>query len=132
MINEISCNELNKLNEKSFKRVQKGFRKRLRQIAADGYRYATFDRGQFHDEDKICQWLSDLGSIVKRDNNSKEICIFWPEHTVKTIKYQPYWIPIPARNPRWDGDLEVFCTGCGAVYSIKTPYCPHCGEKMRI
>ncbi len=35
-------------------------------------------------------------------------------------------------EPRWiDRGYEYVCSMCGKTADFRTPYCPHCGEKMK-
>lgn len=73
---EVTPNELQKLNNKSFASIQKTFRRRLREIAANGRDTADFDKGHFCHEDKIITWLRSLGFKVTA--GAHKYYITWP------------------------------------------------------
>ena len=72
---EVSPKEMRKHCNKSLKRVKRGFRKRMREIAKDGYNYGKMKVGEFAQEDAIIAWLEGLGFTISRDD--KEIKFYW-------------------------------------------------------
>lgn len=145
---EVSPKELQKLNDKSFKDVQKVFRRRLREIAAYGRTEADFDKGHYHCEDKIILWLRYLGFKVTA--GTYKYYITWPEEEdifEKLRNDEHFKIltkPIPCKftcglkakqeEPgTWIFDSHTFdyvCSECGKHLGYTTPYCPICGKKL--
>lgn len=62
---EISPKELQKLNDKSFKSTQKHFRRRLREIAANGFKEANYKADGYCCGERIKPWLESLGFQVE-------------------------------------------------------------------
>lgn len=77
---EVSPKELQKLNDKSFKNTQKIFRRRLREIAADGDNEAKYKPSEYCCGDRIADWLRSLGFTVK-EIDSIWFAITWPYST---------------------------------------------------
>jgi hypothetical protein len=149
---EISPKELQKLNDKSFKDTQKIFRRRLREIADDGNKEATYKPDEYCMGDHIKSWLESLGFIVKQIGPSW--CkITWPEEKdiyeklrsedealqKKAEKAHWDWLCSSARLNRqtpgtWTFDphpYDYVCSECGKHAEYTTPYCPNCGKKMK-
>ena len=74
---EVTPKKLQKLNDKSIKAEKKVFRRRLREIAANGSKQADFDKGHFSHEDEIITWLRSLGFKVIA--GACKYYITWPE-----------------------------------------------------
>ena len=146
---EITPKELQKLNDKSIKAEKKVFRRRLREIAANGSKQADFDKGHFSHEDEIITWLRSLGFTVT--SGTYKYYITWPEEEdiLERLRSETFKIltrPIPAKFT-WGVHLERFeeerewiyhpvqhdyvCSGCGKHAEYTTLYCPNCGKKMK-
>lgn len=145
---EVSPKKLQKLNDKSFKNIQKLFRRRLREIAAGGRNEADFDKGHFVHEKRVVDWLQGLGFMVKEGTN--KYYITWPEKDALeefcSEAFKIFTRPMSARvfgvaklkhldeEREWRFDPHLYdyvCSGCGKHSEYKTPYCPNCGAKMK-
>ena len=145
---EVTPKELRKLNDKSFKDVQKVFRRRLREIAAYGRTEAEFDKGHYHCEDKIITWLRSLGFKVTA--GTYKYYITWPEEDdiLKKLRDEAFKIltkPVPCTVTwglkikqeelgSWIFDPHAYdyvCSECGKHSEYTTHYCPHCGKKLK-
>lgn len=153
---EISPVELQKLNDKSFKDTQKIFRRRLREIAANGDNTAKYNEKDYCAGDRIADWLRSLGFTVKQIN---PICceITWPEEEGVREKLRkevndiwsrrgdkkqchpeadclksgkPAWYLYHWKNDsvQWD----YICSCCNEHSKHKTKFCPNCGAKMHM
>ena len=143
---EVSPKELQKLNGKSFKNTQKIFRRRLREIAASGYKSADFKKGEFCHEDEIITWLRSLG--LKVEAGTFKYYITWPEEedivarlrsktfkilTSPTPHYAIGWLN--AEFGTWTKDKcqwDYTCSKCGKHSEYVSDYCPNCGKKMKV
>lgn len=63
---EVSPAEMRKLNEKSFKKTQAFFRRRLRKLAAGGHNTAEYEPDNHCCGDRVADWLKSLGFTVKQ------------------------------------------------------------------
>jgi hypothetical protein len=148
---EVTPKELQKLNSKSFKNTQKIFRRRLREIAADGHTHAEYQPKDYKCGEQIKPWLENLGFKVKEIGPSW--CkITWPEgeDIIEKLRKETFDIwsrPIPAKVT-WGVRLERFeeerewiylatqheyvCSGCGKHAKCVSDYCPNCGKKMKV
>ena len=148
---EVTPKKLQKLNNKSFKAEKKIFRRRLREIAANGKKQADFDKGHFSHEDEIITWLRSLGFKVTA--GTYKYYITWPEEEDIIERLRRECMPIlnstlpeAARraidglkvkgeelgtwtkdNVQWD----YVCSACGKHSEYTSPYCPNCGKKMK-
>ena len=146
---KVTPKELQKLNDKSIKAEKKIFRRRLREIAANGSKQADFDKGHFVHEDEIITWLRSLGFKVTA--GTYKYYITWPEEEdiIERLRNQTFKIltqPMFA-NVTWGLRLERFeeerewvyhpvqhdyvCSGCGKHFEYTSPYCPNCGKKLK-
>ena len=146
---EVTPKELRKLNGKSFKRTQKIFRRRLREIAADGEKKARYKPNDYCCGDRIADWLRSLGFTVKQVNPIW--CeITWPEEEdiierlrsesfkilTKPVPCTPIWgLKIERKEPSfWSFDPHAYdyvCSECGKHSEYTSPYCPCCGKKLK-
>lgn len=146
---EVSPKELQKLNDKSFKNTQKIFRRRLREIAADGHNKATYKPDDYCCGDRIADWLKSLGFTVKQV--SPIWCeVTWPEEedVLKQLRDRAFEIltkPVPYNLIRgikiereelgtWTmdrGQWDYTCSACGKNAEYVSDYCPNCGKKMK-
>lgn len=142
---EVSPKELQKLNDKSFKKTQKIFCRRLREIAAAGRTEADFDKGHYHCEDKIIIWLRSLGFKVTA--GTYKYYITWPEEEdiLKKLRDRALTRPMPCKftcgikierkEPgTWIFDSHTFdyvCSECGKHSGYTSPYCPNCGKELK-
>lgn len=145
---EVTPKELRELNDKSFKPVQKLFRRRLREIAADGKNEADFNKGHFACEDKIITWLRYLG--FKVTSGTYKYYITWPEEedVFERLRSESFKIltkPTPCNVTGglkvkqeelgfWYFDPHVYdhvCSECGKHSEYTTNYCSHCGKKLK-
>jgi hypothetical protein len=136
---EVTPKELQKLNDKSFKDTQKLFRRRLREIAEGGKDEAEFDKGRFIHEQKIIDWLQGLGFTVKE--GTSKYYITWPFDLADlydrvwsgTVKWR--FIEIKRdEEGTWIFDphpYDYVCSECGKHSEYTSPYCPHCGKKLK-
>lgn len=69
---------IRKLNEKSWRRTKRLFIRRLKEIAASGEKFATFDRTEYCEADRIIEWLTTLGFNIDQSNVLK-IKITWED-----------------------------------------------------
>lgn len=115
---EISPKELQKINDKSFKKTQKIFRSSLREIAADGEKKAKYKPDNYCCGDRIADWLRSLGFTVKQINPIW--CeIIWPEEN-----NLGEWIFDPH-------SYDYVCSECSKHSEYTSPYCPNCGKKLK-
>lgn len=146
---EISPKELQKINNNSFKKTQKIFRRRLREIAADGHNKATYKPADYYCGERIADWLESLGFTVKQINPIW--CeITWPEEedVIERLRDEAFKIltkPVPAKihyaigwlNAEfgtwiWDEiEYDYKCSKCGKHAEFISNYCPNCGKKMK-
>ena len=114
---EVTPKELQKLNDKSFKSTLKIFRRRLREIAADGENKAKYKPEDYCFGEYIADWLKSLGFTVKQVNPIW--CeVTWPEEDVLGE-----WI---FNSHTYD----YVCSECGKHSEYTSPYCPNCGKKL--
>lgn len=116
---EISPKVLQKLNDKSFKETKKAFRRRLRELAANGENKARYKPDYYCCGDRIADWLRSLGFTVKQINP------IWCEVTwgARTEK----------QEGTWQKDMKQYdyvCSVCGKHAEYVSDYCPNCGKKM--
>ena len=152
---EVSPKELQKLNDKSIKAEKKIFRRRLREIAANGSKQADFDKGHFSHEDEIITWLRSLGFKVTA--GTYKYYITWPEEEdlIERLRSETFKIltqPMPAKvhyaigwlhseekkkavtSGEWTFDPHCYdyvCSECGKHSEYTSPYCPNCGKKLK-
>ena len=146
---EITPKELQKLNDKSFKKTQKIFRRRLREIAADGHSKARYKPDDYCCGERIADWLESLGFTVKQINPIW--CeVTWPdeEDNLEQLRDRAFKIltkPVPCKLTwgvkiereelgTWTFDSHVYdyvCSECGKHSEYTTHYCPHCGKKLK-
>ena len=146
---EITPKELQKINNKSFKKTQKIFRRRLREIAADGHNKATYKPADYYCGERIADWLKSLGFTVKQINPIW--CeVTWPEEgdILEKLRDEAFKVltkPVPCHLIRglkierkelgtWTFDSHVYdyvCSECGKHSEYVTHYCPHCGKKLK-
>ena len=74
---EVSPQELREYNEKSFKDTQEKFRRRLREIAADGHSHAEYCEKMYCFGERIKPWLEGLGFVVKPEGRPNWWKITW-------------------------------------------------------
>ena len=152
IMREVTPKELQKLNDKSFKNTQKIFRRRLREIAADGENKAKYKPDNYCCGDRIEGWLKSLGFTVKQVNPIW--CeITWPEEEDILERLRRECMPIlnsslpdAARRAidglkvkqeelgTWIFDSHTYdyvCSECGKHSEYTSPYCPNCGKKMK-
>jgi hypothetical protein len=79
---EVTPKELQELNAHSFKETQRYFRRRLREIAADGGKEITYNPDNYACGDQIKPWLEGLGFTAKQ-TNPLWCKITWPEEERK-------------------------------------------------
>lgn len=151
---EVTPQELQKLNSKSFKNTQKIFRRRLREIAAGGENKAKYKPDDYCCGDRIADWLKSLGFTVKQVNPIW--CeIAWLETEEDIIeKLHRKCAPILSSSlPNaalraidglkikgeelgiWKFDpfpYDYVCSACDKHSEYKTKFCPNCGAKMHI
>ena len=151
---EVTPQELQKINAKSFKNTQKIFRRRLREIAADGENKAKYKPDDYCCGNRIADWLKSLGFTVKQINPIW--CeIAWPETEEDIIErlrrecapILSSSLPDAARRAIeglkikgeelgiWKPDplsYDYVCSVCGKHSEYKTKFCPNCGAKMHI
>ena len=144
---EVIPKELQKLNSKSFKKTQKIFCRRLREIAANGSKQADFDKGHFSHEDEIITWLRSLG--FKITAGTYKYYITWPEEdAIEKLRKEVFKIltqPKPATVTYveklskiefgWNYDTtryDFVCSCCNEHSEYTSNYCPHCGAKMYV
>lgn len=149
---EVTPKELRKLNGKSFKRTQKIFRRRLREIAAGGSKEATYRANEYCCGEQIKPWLESLGFQVKNLGWGSHYKITWPEEeeedVLKRLRSEGFKIltkPVPCAVTWglkikqeelgfWYFDPHCYdyvCSECGKHSEYITHYCPHCGKKLR-
>ena len=151
IMREVTPKELQELNDKSFKNTQKIFRRRLREIAADGENKEKYKPNEYCCGDRIAEWLKSLGFTVKQvDPFWCEIT--WPEEEDICEKLRRECLPIlnstlpeSARNAvsrltfikedlgEWVFDPRCYdyvCSECGKHSEYTSPYCPNCGKKL--
>lgn len=146
---EITPKELQKINDKSFKNTQKIFRRRLREIAADGHNKASYKPDDYCCGDRIADWLKSLGFTVKQVNPIW--CeVTWPEEedVLKQLRDRAFEIltkPVPYSLIRgikierkepgtWIFDqhrYDYVCSECGKHSEYTSPYCPNCGKELK-
>ena len=153
---EISPKKLQKINDKSFKDTQKIFRRRLREIAADGEKKARYKPEDYCCGERIEGWLKSLGFTVKQINPIWYE-ITWPEEediceklrregikiltqpTLAKVHYAIGWLnseekKIAAMMGEWIFDPHCYdyvCSECGKHSEYTSPYCPYCGKKLK-
>lgn len=144
---EVTPKELQKLNDKSIKAEKKIFRRRLREIAANGRTEADFDKGHFCHEDEIITWLRFLGFKVTAGTH--KYYITWPKEEDILERLRNEQIQIWARRMPakatwgvtidretlgvWTRDTnqwDYLCSACGKHSEYKTDFCCNCGKKM--
>jgi hypothetical protein len=147
---EVTPKELQKLNSKSFKNTQKIFRRRLRDIAADGNNEATYKANEYCCGEQIKPWLESLGFQVRDKGWGSWYEITWPEEEDALEKLRKEVNDIWSRRiptkftwgvkvereeeQEWRFDphpYDYVCSGCGKHAEYTTPYCPNCGKKMK-
>lgn len=146
---EITPKELQRINDNSFKKTQKIFRRRLREIAADGHNKATYKPEDYCCGERIADWLKSLGFTVKQINPIW--CeVTWPEEgdILEQLRDSALKIltkPVPCKLTwgvkvereelgTWIFDSHTFdyvCSECGKHLGYTTPYCPICGKKLK-
>ena len=145
---EVTPKKLQKLNSKSFKKIQKIFCRRLREIAANGSKQADFDKGHFSHEDEIITWLRSLGFKVTA--GTYKYYITWPEEEdiIERLRNETFKIltqPKPATVTHveklskiefgWNYDTtryDFVCSCCNEHSEYTSNYCPHCGAKTYV
>ena len=152
---EVTPKELQELNDKSFKNTQKIFRRRLREIAADGENKAKYKPDDYCCGDRIAEWLKSLGFTVKQVNpiwceitwpEEEEICeklrreclpiLTQPKSA--TVHYAIGWLNSEEKQKAatlgvWTRDTiqwDYVCSACGKHSEYKTDFCCNCGKKM--
>lgn len=146
---EVTPKELQKLNNKSFKNTQKVFRRRLREIAADGNNKATYKANEYCCGEQIKPWLESLGFKVRDKGWGSWYEITWPEEEdvleklrkevndiwSRRIPAKFTWnVKIEREEPgTWTFDpfsYDYVCSACGKHSEYKTDFCCNCGKKM--
>ena len=145
---EISPAEMQELNSKSFKNTQEIFRRRLREIAADGEIKAKYKPGDYCMGDRVADWLKSLGFTVKQVGPAW--CeVTWPkeEDIIERLRSEALKIMAQPVSEKvhyaigwlnseigtWTRDLEAFdyvCSKCRKHAEFVSDYCPNCGKKM--
>lgn len=145
---EITPKELQKINNNSFKKTQKIFRRRLREIAADGHSKASYKPADYYCGERVADWLKSLGFTVKQINPIW--CeVTWPEeedileklrseafkNLTKPTPCKITWgVKIERKEPGtwiWDETrCEYKCSKCGKYAENVSDYCPNCGKGM--
>lgn len=144
---EVTPKELQKLNDKSIEAEKKVFRRRLREIAANGSKQADFDKGHFSHEDEIIAWLRSLGFKVTA--GTYKYYITWPEEEdiierlrsesfkimtqpkSATVHYAIGWLNSEFGTWKFDPyPCDYVCSACGKHSEYKTDFCCNCGKKM--
>ena len=150
---EVTPKELQKLNSKSFKKTQKIFRRRLRDIAADGNNEATYKASGYCCGERIKPWLESLGFQVRDKGWGSWYEITWPEEEDIIERLRRECMPIlnsslpdAARRAidglkvkqeelgTWEFDPHCYdyvCSECGKHSEYTSPYCPNCGKKLK-
>ena len=148
---EVTPNELQELNNQSFKDTQKIFRRRLREIAAGGEIKARYKPDDYCCGDRIADWLKSLGFTIKQVN-PVWYEITWPEEDVleklhrECLPILNSCLPDAARRAidglkikganklgTWTKDTvqwDYVCSVCGKHSEYKTGFCCNCGKKM--
>lgn len=137
----VTPEKLRKLNDKSFKRTQKFFRRRLLEIAKNGNKTADFNKKSFAHETEIIAWLRSLGFTV--ESGIGKYYITWPEsvlpaHFKRTQYAHPDSKPVREGKPKWylhhwTKDIDSWdyvCSCCNEHSEYETSFCPNCGAKM--
>ena len=145
---EVTPKKLQKLNSKSFKKIQKIFCRRLREIAANGSKQADFDKGHFSHEDEIITWLRSLGFKVTA--GTYKYYITWPEEEdiIERLRNETFKIltqpkPVTVTHVEklskiefgWNYDTtryDFVCSCCNEHSEYTSNYCPHCGAKTYV
>ncbi len=149
---EVAPKELQKLNSKSFKKTQKIFRRRLREIAADGNNEATYKANDYCCGEQIKPWLESLGFQVKDKGWGTWYEITWPEEEDIIERLRRECMPIlnsslpdaarraidglkvkQEESGTWKLDpfsCDYVCSACGKHSEYKTDFCCNCGTKM--
>lgn len=147
---EVTPKELQRLNDKSFKSTQKIFRRRLRTIAADGSKEATYKANEYCCGEQIKPWLESLGFHVKDMGWGSLYKITWPEEEdiierlhkevndiwSRRIPVKFTWGVKIEREELGTWKLDLFsydyvCSACGKHSEYKTDFCCNCGKKMK-
>lgn len=75
----------------------------------------------------------DIHKIIDKaiEKNDRSVSIFISPNGI-TINVCPY----ENEEPKWiyhehDNDYNFECSECGSISEFPTPYCPHCGEKLK-
>lgn len=149
---EVTPKELRELNKKSFKNTQKIFRRRLREIAADGENKAKYQEKDYCAGERIKDWLRSLGFTCKEIGCGGWVEITWPEEAdiLKQLRSEQVEFltrPIPMKFTwgvkierkelgTWKFDpsspYDYVCSACGKHSEYKTDFCCNCGTKMYI
>ena len=114
---EVTLKELQKLNDKSFKNTQKIFRRRLREVAANGSNEATYKANDYCCGEQIKPWLESLGFQVRYKGWGSWYEITWSGEKLGV------WTK---DTVQWD----YVCSACGKHSEYKTDFCCNCGKKM--
>lgn len=146
---EVTPKELQELNAHSFKETQRYFRRRLREIAADGGKEITYNPDNYACGDQIKPWLEGLGFTAKQ-TNPLWCKITWPEEEdiLEKLREETFNIwslhkPIQfawgvkierEELGKWSKDITQYdyvCSKCGKHSMYKTDFCCNCGKKMK-
>lgn len=146
---EVTPKELRKLNSKSFKNTQKIFRKRLREIAAEGMNEAKYKEDDYCAGEYIKGWLRSLGFTCKEIGYGSWVEVTWPqeEDILERFRgeqfqiltssipaeahYATGWLKTEYGTWAWDAArYEYKCSKCGKHAKYVSDYCPNCGKKM--
>ena len=152
---EVSPKELQELNDRPIKAEKKIFRRRLREIAANGSKQADFDKGHFSHEDEIIVWLRSLGFKVTAgtykyyitwpeeedvlEKLRKEVNDIWSRRGPAKVHYAIGWLNSEEKKKaammgEWIFDphpYDYVCSECGKHSEYTSPYCPNCGKKLK-
>ena len=149
---EISPAEMRELNEKSFKKTQAIFRRRLREIAAGGENKAKYKEDDYCAGEYIKGWLRSLGFTCKDVGWGGWVEITWPESlTEKEVTLltkpvvgktycHPMSKPVQDGKPAWylhhwtkcPTQWDYICSCCNEHSEYATKFCPNCGAKMHL
>ena len=149
---EVSPAEMRELNEKSFKKTQAIFRRRLREIAAGGENKAKYKEDDYCAGEYIKGWLRSLGFTCKDIGWGGWVEITWPESlTEKEVVVltkpargktycHPMSKPVQDGKPAWylhhwtkcPTQWDYICSCCNEHSEYATKFCPNCGAKMHL
>lgn len=132
---EVSPKELQEYNDKSFKKTQRIFRRRLREIAAGGENKAKYNTSDYCCGERVESWLKSLGFQIKSIGPVwREIA--WPkESSSSCLSFYPGKEGTRVRTGTWYWEEKIGkyrCGKCKCISDHSTNYCPHCGEYMHI